>query len=87
MNIEIRVERLEKLAAVRARERLDRARFCGPIPLAWDGDVIHGCLLIPCDHVPTLQEAITLGRAHETCPEVAQCRYALAGVCVPKVPS
>lgn len=84
MNIESRVERLEKLAAAREREQLERKQFCGPIPLAWDGDVIHGCLLIPCDRVPTLQEVASLGRAHETCPEVDQCPYALAAVCVPR---
>lgn len=83
-SFEVRLERLERLAATRERERSMSGQFCGAIPLAWSGDVIHGCLFVPCDRVPTWQEAAGLWRKHETCPDTGRCRYALGGACVPK---
>lgn len=77
MNIQSRLEALERLAAQRARKQAERGQFCGVIPIPDSNGTVFMCWDIPCDRVPTWAEFGSLSRRRATCLDVAECEFAL----------
>lgn len=75
MSIQSRLAALERVAAQRARQQVDR--ICGVFPIPDSSGDVFMCWDIPCDRI--LQGLVEFAECHRqraTCPDADICEYA-----------